>query len=230
MAQSGTRFNQILGPSVNFQETNLGFEYKTTNFFAFFGKKDSSVQNLKAAYPQFNFKSLHQVHGNEIVETTEDSLESIQADAHWTGKKKLALVVKSADCIPVLAYSREEKIIFAIHAGWRGVQNQIIPKTLTKLDSHWEILIGPHITKDSFEIKKDCLDLLKIGTSLPEKDWHQNNRADLLKIVKTQIKEASPTSTLAPNLILDTKTDLRFHSHRRDQATAGRQNSFIVML
>ncbi len=213
-----------------FQETELGFEYKGPNHFVFFGKKNSSIENLKNFYPQFTFKALWQVHGNNLINSIADSENNQKADAQWTEEKNLALISKSADCIPVLAYCQKLNRILAIHAGWRGVQNKIIPNSLQELGSSWDLYIGPHITKNSFEIGNDCLNLLAECTQLNISDWFFDGKADLLKIVIDQIKESPASFNSVNELIFDTKTDLRFHSHRRDQNKAGRQNSFIVLI
>ena len=216
---------------MSFKETNLGFEFRTAEFLVFFGKKESSLENLKQAYPQLNFKSLWQVHGNQLLHTNEDfENNSVKADAHWTDKKNLALVSKSADCIPVLAINKDRTKILAIHAGWRGVQNQIIPQSFQKLQDSWDIFIGPHITKASFEIQDDCFELLHQSTSLDSKKWFSNGKADLLKIVNEQLESISSIKNSVETLIFDTVLDQRFHSHRRDRELAGRQNSFVVLL
>lgn len=215
---------------MNFLETDLGFEFTTEKYLAFFGKKNSSLDNLKNAYPHFNFKLLHQVHGNELLHTDADSVNDRKADAHWTTEKNVALISKSADCIPVLAFSEAQNQILAIHAGWRGVQNRIIPKSLSTLGHTLDILIGPHITKNSFDIQTDCLDLLKQCTRLDLTKWFLNGRADLDAIILDQIEEIQASKKSIRSLVYDTKTDLRFHSHRRDRDKAGRQNSFIVLL
>lgn len=221
---------------MSFLETNLGFEFRTHDFLAFFGKKESSLENLKIAYPGFEFKTLWQVHGNHLFHTTENlENNSVKADAHWTNQKNLALISKSADCMPVLAVNNSRSKVLAIHAGWRGVQKKIIPLSLQQLsreqpDDPWEIFIGPHIGRNSFEIQNDCLNLLSECTNLPVKDWYSNNKADLLKIVKNQIESIPNLQFALTNLIFDTKADPRFHSFRRDGELAGRQNSFIVLL
>ncbi len=209
---------------MSFKETDLGFELQQDEYFVFFGKKASSIENIRKTYPQFKFKMLHQVHSDTLLHTTSSSEENLKGDAHWTEEKNLALISKSADCVPLLAYDSANKRVLAIHAGWRGVQNRIVPKSLETLGSSWKIHVGPHITAQSFEIQNDCLELLKLCTSLDPKEWFQSSKADLYKILSEQVKG----STLLP-FIFDTVTDLRFHSFRRDRDKAGRQNSFIVL-
>jgi polyphenol oxidase len=220
-----------LGFAVNCNETDLGFEIKTLDFFAFFGKKESSLENLQRAYPQFEFRMLSQVHGNTLVNSTFDSENnSVKADAHWTGDKNLALISKSADCIPILGYCESEQRVLAIHAGWRGVQNLILPLSLKQLGGKWDLFIGPHITQNSFEIQDDCFSLLKKSTILNSGLWFSGGKADLFKIVMGQLDTVADNVNSVESLIFDSKTDLRFHSFRRDGASAGRQNSFIALL
>lgn len=211
---------------MTFIENNLGFEYSTPEYIVFFGKKNSSLENLSSAYPQFRFKSLEQIHGSEIAESRHDSVNDRKADAHWTQEINLALVSKTADCTPVLAYDAHTKTVFAIHAGWRGVQQQIIPKALALTESAL-VFIGPHILLHSFEIQEDCFLALKDSTQLPCEVWYKERHADLHKIILSQIEELK--SARVNSLLFDTKTDLRFHSYRRDKAEAGRQNSFIAL-
>ncbi len=215
---------------MSFKETDLGFELKTDQYLVFFGKKDSSLENLKKAYLNLTFKMLWQVHGSELLHSTSEAEDNRKADAHWTEEKNLALISKSADCIPVLGFSKELNRVLAIHAGWRGVQNRIIPKSLQNLGTSWDLFIGPHITKESFEIQNDCFESLKKCTRLESQEWYENQKADLTKIVFDQIKEVGTAQKSLTTLIFDTKTDLRFHSHRREKEAAGRQNSFIVLL
>ena len=214
----------------NFKEFVLGFELKTSKYLVFFGKKESSLENLKNHYPHFEFKSLWQVHGSDLLQTRKHSENNLKADAHWTNERNTALISKSADCIPFFGYSENLGKILAVHAGWRGVQQRIIPKSLEKMGSSWDLFLGPHILKDSFEIQNDCLELLRTCSTLSGESWYANGKADLFKIVQAQINENSTWKKSLTTLLFDTVTDLRFHSHRRDKDKAGRQNSFIVLL
>ena len=231
MARIRTPTSKIVGPVVNFKETDLGFEYKDPKVLVFFGKKDSGVENLKTFYPNFDFKMLWQIHSDLVVHTTPDfENNSVKADSQWTEDKNVALVSKSADCMPVLAINQSQDRILAVHAGWRGIQNRIIPKSIQKLGPGPQIFIGPHILKNSFEIKNDCFELLSKSTQLHPNYWYQDNHADLYEIAINQIAEKYEPGNAIHSLLFDTKTDLRFHSFRRDGQSAGRQNSFIVLL
>ena len=69
----------------------------------------------------------------------------------------IALGVVTADCVPVLIYDKNNKIVACIHAGWRGAFSGIIKNTIMKirkLNSKNEIYaaIGPCIGKKSYEV------------------------------------------------------------------------------
>ncbi len=101
---------------MSFVENEIGFEFRTAKFLVFFGKKNSSRENLQVAYPHLHFKGLHQVHGNVLLETNSQSPEDRQADAHWTTDKNVALLCKTADCIPVLAVDTNNQHVLSAHA------------------------------------------------------------------------------------------------------------------
>ena len=80
-----------------------------------------------------------------------------QTDALVTRTKDLFLTITTADCFPVLLYDPQADVIGIAHAGWRGIVTNIVPKTITMMESiganrdtiHMEI--GPGISQNSFE-------------------------------------------------------------------------------
>lgn len=206
-----------------------------------FGGQKASFTNLQQSFPQIEFSRVKQTHGDNIVEV---QTELIEADAHWTQGSQ-ALCISTADCSPVMIWDPTRKIVASIHAGWRGVANRIVPKTLQLLKKqgsrpeNLQIFIGPHIQMNSFEVEKDVHDTLLASMDMLPEELEQNQKlfsrqkdekkilVDLNKILKFQIaSEEIPAENLFC-LHIDTFTDLRFHSHRRDKEGAGRQMSFI---
>ena len=87
--------------------------------------------------------------------------KKIKADAIITNQKKLPIAVLTADCVPVLLYDYEKKIIAAIHAGWKGAYRGIIKNVINfmckKGCNPKNIIgaIGPSITQKNYEVKAD---------------------------------------------------------------------------
>lgn len=228
---------------MNLRKTNLGYEITTPETTMFFGGTESELPNLKAAYPGFKFTRVKQIHCDVVVESKDDVLDYQQvADAHFSDAKDLALCVITADCVPALFYHQKSGTIAGVHAGWRGVANRILVKTIETLKSRGipaselEVVIGPHIQKDSFEVGLDVRDqiLNSLGPlneeerSLFYEDKGDDKAlVDLNLIVKAQLQSEGITADHIFDLHIDTVRDSFFHSYRRDKEKAGRQVSFI---
>ena len=123
--------------------------------------KKNIIKNLRYVSKKMNVKYndlvlMHQTHSNKVIEIKEIR-KKIFSDAIITKTKGLALGVLTADCVPILLYDVENKIIGCIHAGWRGAFSGIIKKTVTKirkLNSKNKIYasVGPCINKKSYEV------------------------------------------------------------------------------
>lgn len=224
---------------MSFLENELGFELQTDDYLVFFGKHNSTLQNVRKAYPHLDWAWVKQVHGDILLKSENSISCDREADAHWCELLKLGLIVRTADCIPIMAYNSEKKFALSIHAGWRGVANKISSKSLKKLQNHaplegWKFFVGPHVLQKSFEIKDDAYQILKNSTTLPDVEWLQKTelgyKANLNVILASQLKEVGIKQSQLNFLEIDTVTDMRFHSYRRDKEISGRQISFIALM
>ncbi|MCF8103962.1 MAG: polyphenol oxidase family protein [Desulfohalobiaceae bacterium] len=67
------------------------------------------------------WRTVHQVHGQAMVFcTAKNSCAQTEADALATAESGLALVVRTADCQPVLLTHASGRFIAALHVGWRA--------------------------------------------------------------------------------------------------------------
>ena len=166
-----------------FQQINHGFFdkkggkstgiYKSLN--CGIGSSDSKknvLNNLKIVCKKINCSSknlilLNQIHSSKfyfINKNYKFKKKKLNGDALITNVKKIALGVLVADCVPVLIYDKNLKIISAIHAGWKSVYKEIIKKVvkfLIKKGSNTKNLvavIGPSISEKSYEVQKDFKD------------------------------------------------------------------------
>lgn len=216
-----------------FQETDLGFEFRFENTIMFFGKKGCTLAELKKLYTDIEFRTVHQIH-SDVTAASSPNSENIQADAHYTQEMNVGLVIKTADCIPLLIHAPEKNMIVAIHAGWRGVENQITLKALNQLNfkpsDRISVYMGPHILQKTFEVgadvkdqllKSSCGDLGPLAYARGEKFY-----VDLQAIVKSQIQAVVP-SAIIHLTDMNTYNNEEFNSHRTNQ-TKLRNLSFIV--
>lgn len=119
----------------------------------------------------------------------------LATDGLITRGKGIFLMVTTADCLPVLIYDPILKIVGVLHAGWRGIIGQIVPKAMEKfkiLGSEPENLvvgIGPGICQKHFVVKKDVLSLFL--DYYPSATFVRNNDGyvDLKKAILFDLKK-----------------------------------------
>ena len=104
---------------------------------------------------------LHQVHSNKIFFINKQVKKKLIGDGLLTKNKNLAIGILTADCCPILFYDPKKNIIGAVHAGWKGAFKNIgvkmaseFKKKGTKLEDLY-VAIGPTISQNSYEVKKD---------------------------------------------------------------------------
>ena len=109
---------------------------------------------------------LKQVHGNVVLTPSEMSqvLEPGQkladGDGIFASENKQAVWVASADCNPILIADRKTGKVAAVHAGWRGTAQKILPNAIakfTKNDSNLDdlrIAIGPAISGEVYQVSE----------------------------------------------------------------------------
>ncbi len=87
--------------------------------------------------------------------------KKIKADAIITNHKELPIAVLTADCVPLLLYDSKEKMIAAIHAGWKGafkgIINNVIKFMLKKgcKTKNMTVSIGPCIGQKNYNVGED---------------------------------------------------------------------------
>ena len=112
----------------------------------------------KMAVERSSLILMHQTHSNKVIEIKKNNYrKKIIADAMVTKIKGFAIAVVTADCVPIIIYDLNNKIIGCIHAGWKGAFTEIIENTIKKikkLNSNNKIYasVGPCIGKKNYEV------------------------------------------------------------------------------
>jgi hypothetical protein len=82
-----------------------------------------------------------------------------QTDGLITDKKNIALLIKFADCTPIVLYDPVEKVQAVVHSGWRGTVDKIshvaILKMVEEFGSKKENIlayVGPSIAQENYEV------------------------------------------------------------------------------
>lgn len=73
---------------------------------------------------------MRQLHSDIVHRLDRAPAAKLEGDALMTGVPGILLVVRTADCLPVLLADRARRAVAAVHAGWRGTQKRILEKTV----------------------------------------------------------------------------------------------------
>jgi YfiH family protein len=191
---------------------------------AFFGELGLSDENVAIQ---------KQIHSDIVRYVTKGGIVG-ESDAMITDKKNLGLAIGVADCTPIFIYDPENKVIAAVHSGWKGTANRILEKTVLKLKSDYNskheklvAYIGPSISQKKYEVGKEVADLFDDKYKIKKGEKYLLNVAsanyDMLinsGLMKYNIEKS--------NLCTYEEKDL-LHSYRRDGKKSGRSMGIIVM-
>jgi YfiH family protein len=153
-----------------------------------------------------------------------------EGDALWTDRTDLALSVITADCVPVVLAGPGG--IAAIHAGWRGLVNGVIPATLRTLPgplSAWKAWIGPAIGACCYEVSEEVAEQVVAAAGDPAvaiPGPAGRPHLDLPTVARLQLEAGGVGEVLW--LLRCTRCDEEtLFSYRREGKGAGRDVAFI---
>lgn len=176
-----------------------------------------------------------QVHGARVV-AAEDVRPDTEADAVWTASPGVSVGIRTADCLPILIEDRASGRVAAVHAGWRGVESEIVTRAVEQLVpsgscEHVYAAVGPFIQRCCFEVDGDLPARFERAFGeevLAQAPAGEKTHLDLGRAVQLSLLRAGVGADHVVVLPHCTRCDARFFSHRRDRGVTGRQLSFIT--
>ncbi|MDB9698982.1 peptidoglycan editing factor PgeF [Candidatus Pelagibacter sp.] len=167
--------------------------------------KKNVLKNLQIVQKKIKTKLkkiilLKQIHSNKfhfVDKNLKLKNYNFEGDALITNKKEFPIAILTADCAPILIYDEKEKMIAAIHAGWKGAFKGIIKKTLNFMikkgctPKNITVVIGPCISVKNYEVKKDFIKKLMKKDGKNKKFFKKIRNKDffnLKKYIHSQLK------------------------------------------
>lgn len=188
-----------------------------------------------------------QVHGAQVMCVSKEHATLCQSplflplmgyDALITDEPFITLMVRVADCVPVILFDPFQQVAAVAHAGWRGTLAGIAEKTVTVMMDRYHCLpehilagIGPSIGPCCCEVQREVAKLfsskkIDMNSCIQEKDnslflnlWEANRRQLMMLGIPGGNIEVARVCTAC-------RTDL-FFSHRREQGKTGRFGAFV---
>lgn len=201
------------------------------------GTNTSEIQKI------FNLSKvvqLKQIHSGDVIilDNIESHSDDIEGDALVTNIKGVAIGIRTADCVPILLADRDNSVVAAVHAGWRGTWAEIVINTVNKIESQFGIsptnltaVIGPSIKKCCYEVGEDVASLFNerfdntthyLFNKSQSKYLLDLSVANSLLLQKSGVSEIDIVNVC-------TKCDDSFYSYRREGKGVSTQLSFIAL-
>ena len=145
-----------------------------------------------------------QVHGNRVLMPTEIEVSADQEDSHkslssadgiLSDRSQQAVWVASADCTPVLIGDACTGRVAAIHAGWRGTAQRIVPEAIARFLNcgssleNLRIAMGPAITGEVYQVTEQVA--VEVGASIIPRE-----QADTLEAILEALEQLSDSPLL----------------------------------
>lgn len=185
-----------------------------------------------------------QVHSSVVVfanrpRKSEESLQ--QADAIVTDQPDVTLLMRFADCVPLLYYDPKKNIVGIAHAGWRGTVNGIAGEVIEAMQARYNsrpqdviVAIGPSIGPDHYEVGVDVISQVRARFKARSRDLLKpvenevDGKAylDLWRANELILQDAGVKMVINAKVCTMCHTD-EWYSHRGE---AGRTGRFGVMV
>ncbi|MFA5998908.1 MAG: polyphenol oxidase family protein [Candidatus Babeliales bacterium] len=229
------------------------------SLFMFFGDKqhELSIKEIKESRFSLPLKTLvngfginnfivldqtHSAQGIMVEDITMQKSESwfeYQGDFLLTQKKDCALVVLTADCVPIILHDPITQTIGVVHAGWRGSAAGVVQNALAAMQERYgarlpdiQCFFGPSAQACCYNITEEFLQHFK------KLDYGQK------AFIKKQntfyfdngllLREGLKKFGIRPENVytdagLCSICNVRFCSFRRDRELAGRQVTVVAL-
>lgn len=168
---------------------------------------------------------LEQVHGTQAV-ALEAAEHGTEADAVVSRSPGRVCAIMTADCLPVVLCDRDGSVVAAAHAGWRGLCDGVLERTVasmqvppTSLIAWMGVAIGPSAFEVGSEVRaafmaKNVQAKAAFRPSQNPEKWF----ADIYLLTTQRLQECGVRAVFGGEGCTFSEPD-RFFSYRRDGVT-----------
>lgn len=176
--------------------------------------------------------TMHQVHGSDVAWVDVAGTQP-DADGLLTDVVGLGLLVRVADCVPVVLAVPDEQLVGVVHCGRQGLVSGVVPAAIESLRERGatriEAWVGPRVCGRCYELPADMAAAVAdaVPAARSTTSWG-TPAADLGAGVVAQL---SARDVLVHDVGADLCTieDERFFSYRREGEASGRFAAFAVL-
>jgi len=232
--------------------------YATLNLGASVGDDPQAVEeNRRRFFGTFHLRPsqvvrVKQVHGDGVLRVDESLVsrrgfprllldEGYEYDALITNLPGMALVVTTADCLPILIHDPVRGGVAAVHAGWRSTAKRIAARAIEAMAAAYgtdpgdcRVAMGPGIRGCCYEVDTVVTEAVRAASptwaehAVATRPGHV--RLDLPGVNRAILESAGVRRGHIEDVALCTacRTDL-FFSHRAEKPRTGRMMNLILL-
>lgn len=202
----------------------------------------SAFASLRQQHRIHHLLTLRQTHSIDGVTFTDKAIAqsyipfSLPGDFLVTALTSFGIGVMTADCLPVIFYDPEHRVIAIAHAGWRGAVHGIVKQVIVSLQHHYatridqlHVLLGPSARACCYRVGHEVIDAVEQTTHYNA--LHHRPEGvffDLGMLVVLQLQELGVTQqNILQQHHVCTICNTSYCSYRRQGTASGRQISIV---
>jgi YfiH family protein len=198
----------------------------------------ANLNNLKKWFQVNEIVYLNQVHGTKVYCYDGDvPIVDSDGDGIVTKEKNVAIGVFTADCVPIILVDIKNKVIAALHSGWKGTLNNITSQGIKVMKENYDCdenyikaFIGPHNKRCCYEVSKELIYTFKNCDLFKNQEINFGRNLDLQRCVEIQLINAGIKNSNIVCLNLCTHcSNKKLYSYRKKEESHGRLFSFIFI-
>jgi YfiH family protein len=191
--------------------------------------------------PRAALVTARQVHGGHVAAVGSVDAGSIlpSTDALVSDEPGVALLLRFADCVPLVLYDPRRHATGLAHAGWRGMAAGVVPNTVAALHSAFGCRpadlvagVGPAIGPCCYEVGPDVIveveRLFGKPTDLLCREPDGAVHLDLPGAVRQQLQQSGVVQIEDSGLCTSCHSD-EFYSHRAEKGHTGRFAAVVAL-
>lgn len=212
-------------------------DFKKISYFetSFFDSQSTKLSRklLESSYENeiTRFYYQKQIHSDIIIVINSGNIDlKAESDAIISNTPGILFNVSVADCQAILMYDSVNKVIAAVHSGWKVTNLNIVGNTISKMKDTYDtktkdllVYLSPSACVDNYEVGKEFTSIFPDTTIRIKGKYFFDNRKEILK----QLLESGVLKNNIESNKECTITNNRYHSYRRDKNTSGRMSAFI---
>ena len=139
---------------------------------------------------------INQVHGRDVVNANEATAES-SGDVIVDFGDEFAIAVVVADCLPMLLVDEDSPTLAVVHAGWRGLQSNVLASALEHFEHHDAVhaFLGPSISAAAYQVGPEVAQNFADVPGALTPDAADRSRLDLRAVAVAQLLALNVTES-----------------------------------